>query len=356
MTGRGIDQILSSPSDPVLHEPYVASAAEYVAMAERINGQIPKPADSAYIWGDAIDELDRLAPSARIVNLETSITTSADYEPKGINYRMHPANIPCLTAARISCCVLANNHVLDWGRSGLADTICTLRQAGIVTAGAGETLADAWKPAIIQLGNSRALVFAAGTSDSGIERQSAATDHTPGIAFLRDLSDATVSHIAKQVAEVKRNGDTAIFSIHWGGNWGYEIPTDQRLFAHKLIDTAGIDIIHGHSSHHPKGIEIYKNRPILYGCGDFINDYEGIAGYEYFRSHLVLAYVLTMLPQTGNLLQIKLIPFAVERFRLRHPEPEDLHWLFEMLVREGKSLGTWPKAGDSRHFSLAWTH
>jgi poly-gamma-glutamate synthesis protein (capsule biosynthesis protein) len=356
MTGRGIDQILSSPSDPVLHEPYVASAAEYVVMAERINGQIPKPADSAYIWGDTIDELDRVAPSARIVNLETSITTSADYEPKGINYRMHPANTPCLTAASINCCVLANNHVLDWGRSGLADTICTLRQAGIVTAGAGENLADAWKPAVIQLGDSRALVFAAGTSDSGIERQWAATGDTPGIAFLRDLSEATVGHIADQVAGVKRSGDTAIFSIHWGGNWGYEISSDQRLFAHKLIDTAGIDIIHGHSSHHPKGIEIYKNKPILYGCGDFINDYEGIAGYEYFRSHLVLSYVLKMLPQTGNLLQMELIPFAVERFRLQRPEPEDIHWLFEMLVREGKPLGTWPKPGDSRHFSLAWKH
>ncbi len=124
MTGRGVDQILPCPSNPSLYEPYVESALEYVAMAERASGHIPKPASFSYIWGDALQELDRAAPAARIINLEASITTSGDYERKGINYRMHPANTPCLSAAGIDCCVLANNHVLDWGRSGLSETIC----------------------------------------------------------------------------------------------------------------------------------------------------------------------------------------------------------------------------------------
>ena len=75
-------------------------------------------------------------------------------------------------------------------------------------------------------------------------------------------------------------------SIHWGDNWGYDIPREQTTFAHKLIDEAGVDVIHGHSSHHPKGIEVYKDKPIIYGCGDFIDDYEGISGYENFRDDL----------------------------------------------------------------------
>jgi poly-gamma-glutamate synthesis protein (capsule biosynthesis protein) len=74
----------------------------------------------------------------RIVNLETSITTSGDYWPgKEVHYRMNPRNIGSLTAAGIDCCALANNHVLDWGYEGLAETLATLDRAGIKHAGAG---------------------------------------------------------------------------------------------------------------------------------------------------------------------------------------------------------------------------
>jgi poly-gamma-glutamate capsule biosynthesis protein CapA/YwtB (metallophosphatase superfamily) len=356
MTGRGVDQILPYPSNPVLYEPYVECALEYVAMAEQINGPIPKPVDFSYVWGDALKELSRVGPAARIINLETSITTLEDYEPKGINYRMNPANTPCLTAAKIDCCVLANNHVLDWGRSGLANTISTLRQAGITTAGAGRRLAEAWEPAAIEIGNSKVLVFAAGTTDSGIERSWGATDTKSGIALLPDLSDATVDRIAQHVVKVKRPNDIAVLSIHWGGNWGYQIPRQQTVFAHKLIDVAAVDVLHGHSSHHPKGIEVYKGKAILYGCGDFLNDYEGIAGYEMFRSHLVLAYFLTIDQGTGTLRCMEIVPFTTKRFQLQHPGPQDAAWLFDMLTREGKPLGTWLTSDRSDRFALAWSH
>jgi poly-gamma-glutamate capsule biosynthesis protein CapA/YwtB (metallophosphatase superfamily) len=101
MTGRGIDQVLPHPSNSVLYEPYVTSAVEYVAMAENAYGRIPKPVDFSYIWGDAIEEIDRMAPTARVVNLETSVTTSEDYVRKGINYRMHPANTTCLFCSQM---------------------------------------------------------------------------------------------------------------------------------------------------------------------------------------------------------------------------------------------------------------
>jgi poly-gamma-glutamate capsule biosynthesis protein CapA/YwtB (metallophosphatase superfamily) len=236
-----------------------------------------------------------VAPDARIINLETSITTSSNYERKGINYRMHPANLPCLTAAKIDCCALANNHVLDWGPSGLVDTICALRKAGIQTAGAGCNLGEAGAPAAIDVGgDSRVLIYAAGVGDSGIARAWAATESAPGVALLHDLSDQAVALISNRVATAKRPADIAVLSIHWGENWGYEIPRQHQAFAHKLIDLGGIDIVHGHSSHHSKAIEVYKDKLILYGCGDFLDDYEGIAGYEEFRSHLVLAYFATL--------------------------------------------------------------
>src|SRR6478672_12806692 len=116
MTGRGIDQILPYPGNPVLYESYVRDAREYVAIAEAVNGPIPRPVDFAYIWGDALEELDRAGTDLRIVNLETSITVNEEgWLNKPVHYRMNPANVGCITAARIDCCSLANNHMLDWG-------------------------------------------------------------------------------------------------------------------------------------------------------------------------------------------------------------------------------------------------
>src|SRR5215471_728893 len=149
MIGRGIDQILAHPSRPRLYEDYVDSARDYVGMAESRNGPIPRRVKPSYIWGEALEVLDRVQPDLRIITLETSITISEGAERKGINYRMHPRNVVCLTAARIHCCVLANNHILDWGRAGLADTLRALRDAKIHIAGAGEDLAQAQRPAVM---------------------------------------------------------------------------------------------------------------------------------------------------------------------------------------------------------------
>src|SRR5215467_5126333 len=137
MIGRGIDQVLAHPCDPQLHESYGHSAMEYVHLAEAVNGPIPRRVDGSYVWGAALDELRREQPDGRIINLETSVTRSDDFILKGINYRASPDNADCLAAAAVDCCVLANNHVLDWGRAGLSETLATLAHLGIKTAGAG---------------------------------------------------------------------------------------------------------------------------------------------------------------------------------------------------------------------------
>ncbi|HSP67810.1 MAG TPA: CapA family protein, partial [Bryobacteraceae bacterium] len=316
---------------------------------------ILKPVDYSYVWGDAAEELIRVAPAARIVNLETSITTCEDYDPKGINYRMHPANTPCLAAAKIDCCVLANNHVLDWGRSGLKETLASLQSAGMKTAGAGLNLAGAIQPAVIEIGdNARVLVFAACTEDSGIGSDWAAADREPGVALLPDLSDRTAEGLTERVRGMKGKDDIAVLSIHWGANWGYGVPHEHQRFAHKVLDLGAVDVIHGHSSHHPKGIEVYKDKPILYGCGDFLNDYEGIAGYEEYRGDLVLMYFVSLDAATGRLLALDMTPLEIKRLRLRKAEGPDAHWLREMLHREGKRLGTRVTSGGDNRLALQW--
>ncbi len=341
MTGRGIDQIMPKPSDPRLFESFVTTATTYLELAEAVNGPIPKPVQPAYPWGDALAALDRAAPHARIVNLETAITRSDDYWPqKGVNYRMHPVNVECLTAASIDCCVLANNHVLDWGYAGLKETLATLRGAGLHSAGAGADMTAAAAPVALELADKgRVLVFALGSPTSGIPRDWAATSSRAGINLLDDFSERTVNEIARAVESVRRPRDVVLASIHWGGNWGYEIADEYRDFAHRLIDDASVDLIHGHSSHHAKGIEVHRGRPILYGCGDLLNDYEGIRGYEGYRDDLVLMYFVSMDPGSGVLVRLEMTPLQIRRFRLNYPSASDVAWLQQRLNRECARFG-----------------
>jgi poly-gamma-glutamate synthesis protein (capsule biosynthesis protein) len=354
MTGRGIDQVLPHPGDPLIHEPYVRSATGYVELAERTNGPISKPVSFSYLWGDALGVLERVNPDLRMINLETSITASNDYwRGKGIHYRMHPKNIPCLTAAKIDYCSLANNHVLDWGYGGLTETIETLKNVNINSAGAG--LREAEMPAVMEVeGKGRVIVFSYGLPSSGIPFSWAASKDSPGVNLLRSLSDPTIRHIKEQVEAVKQQRDIVVASIHWGSNWGYGIPSEKREFAHKLIDDAGVDIIHGHSSHHVKGIEVHKGRPIIYGSGDFLNDYEGISGYENFRDDLALMYFMSMNPSTGKLVQLRMTPIQIKRLKANHASRKDALWLGEVLNREGKKFETRVEMNKDNTLTLKW--
>jgi len=354
MTGRGIDQVLPQPSDPVLHESYVTSAMDYVRLAEAANGPIPRRVSPAYIWGAALDEFNRLRPVARIINLETSITRSDDYVPKGINYRMSPENVDCLKAAAIDCCLLGNNHVLDYGRRGLLDTLETLARLQIKIAGAGRNLREASAPAVLDIvGNCRLLVFSFACVTSGTPRSWAATGEIPGVNLLTGLSGDAAARAADEIRRHAKPGDLIVVSVHWGSNWGYEVPEAQRRFAHALIDRAGASVIHGHSSHHPKGIEVYRNRLILYGCGDFLNDYEGIKGYEEFRDDLVLMYFAHIQP-AGILAGLDIVPLQIRNFRLVRPSAEDIDWMQQTMNRESGNFGAAVAPGADGRLALSW--
>jgi len=357
MIGRGIDQILPHHCEPQLYEPYMRSALGYVELAERVRGPLPRPVSYDYVWGDALAELERAAPDARIVNLETSLTSSEDALPgKGIHYRAHPGNAACLTAAKIDCGVLANNHVLDWGGHGLEETLDSLHAAGIRTAGAGRNETEAAAPAIIELASGpRVLVFAFGMESAGVPADWSATRHRPGVRLLPDLSARTAGRVAAEIIAAKRVGDAVVVSIHWGANWGYQISRAEREFAQRLINAGAADVLYGHSSHHPKGLEIYKGRPILYGCGDFLNDYEGISGHESFRPELVLMYFPTLDAVTGELVRFALTPMRIGGFRLAVARNEEAAWLAATLGREGRRFGTRIERGPDDRLVVGWS-
>jgi len=340
MTGRGVDQILPHPGDPRLREAYVREATGYVALAEAASGPIPRPVDPAWPWGDALAVLGEAAPDVRLINLETSITRSGDFAPgKQVHYRMNPANIGCLTVARPDVCALANNHVLDFGRSGLAETLDTLAGAGLRAAGAGRDEAAARRAAVVSpAGRGRVSVVSCGTGSSGIPPRWAAGPARAGVDLLPRLSRHAAGQVAGRLQAGGEPGDLTVVSLHWGPNWGYEVGRDQVAFAHRLID-AGVNLVHGHSSHHPRPIEVYRGRLILYGCGDFIDDYEGIGGHREYRDDLRLMYFASLRRGTGELAGLRMVPMQARKLRLSHASAPDRQWLAATLGRISRPFG-----------------
>jgi len=174
------------------------------------------------------------------------------------------------------------------------------------------------------------------------------------VNVLPDLSEKAVDAVAEQVSHDRSPGDLVIVSIHWGPNWGYEIPAAQRRFAHGVIDLAGISIVHGHSSHHPEAIEVYNGRLILYGCGDFLNDYEGITGYEEFRGDLTLMYFAALDPEGGNVVALELVPLRLKRFQLTAAAEDEIAHLQRVLTGDSHGFGARLDRLGCDRLALSW--
>ena len=343
MTGRAIDQLfaIQNPEDFGKHDSVPAS--QYQAWSTELYGEVFKPVRHEYIWGSSLDVLKLAEPDFRLINLETAVTISRGWENKKFNFRMHPANIGSLSVAEIDCCTLANNHTMDFGVRGMLDTCESLENAGIGYAGAGANLAKACEPYIRVIdGGRRILVFSWGAGDSGVPAHWQALPDGPGLNYLPNFTSTTLSRMVDLIGSYRRPGDFVIASIHWGGNWVKSTPEPHRNLARRLIETAGVDIVHGHSSHHPLGVEVFKQKIILYGCGDLINDYEGHPDYRSMRHHLGAMYFVDFDKASGEVKNLKILPVQRRRFRLEKPSRNDSDWLMGLIRHHSKlSEGIW---------------
>jgi poly-gamma-glutamate capsule biosynthesis protein CapA/YwtB (metallophosphatase superfamily) len=353
MVGRGVDQVLPHPGDPALREGYMRDASGYVELAERVNGPIPRPVDVTWPWGEALQVLDDADPEVRIINLETAITRSDAFAVgKAVHYRMSPSNLGCVEVARPDVCVLANNHVLDFGVLGLMETLDELSAGGLTFAGAGGDLEEARRPAEVAMADGgRVLVLALAMASSGVPAGWAAAAGRPGVAFLDGPSPASAEEVVGRVRQHRRPGDLVVVSVHWGSNWGDAIPREQIRFAHALID-GDVDVVHGHSSHHPRPLEVYRDRLILYGCGDLINDYEGISGHERYRGDLRLLYLATLARDTGELIGLRMVPMQARRLRLEHASLADTDGLTRRMDRISRPFGVSIRRGPDGTLDL----
>lgn len=221
-----------------------------------------------YPWGNTLEVFGRA--DFRACNLECAISNRGEPWPdKMFTFRSGSHNVAVLGVARIDAVSLANNHALDFGYEALSDTLTILDAASIAHAGAGRSLDDALRPAFVQAGGAKIGMVA--FTDNEPEWEAGQT--RAGIAYTPvDLEEERAERLFRSIEKARRACDVLIVSAHWGPNWGYEPPPRQIPFAHRIIDL-GADIVFGHSGHVFRGVEIYRERPILYCTGNFIDDY-----------------------------------------------------------------------------------
>ena len=342
MLGRGVDQILPRPGSRRLFESSVKDAREYVALAAAKNGTVPFPVPPSWVWGDAAAELARHNASVRIVNLETAVTTrGAPWPGKGIHYRMSPSNADALSELGVDVCCVANNHVLDWGQEGLHDTLAALDRQHIAHVGAGLSFSAAHDRAVVvgrKNGGRRVVVVGACGRECGVPDAWAAHNAHGGVALLPSYASGVADALAARATADRRAGDVVVVSLHWGSNWGTELSTDHVRFARRLVD-GGVDVVHGHSSHHPRAVERHGRGLILYGCGDLVSDYEGIDGHAPFRSDLVLLFFVSFADDGAPPL-LTMTPMRLRRLRLERADATDRATLGASLAAASAPFGS----------------
>ena len=283
MLGRGIDSILPNPLPDVIKERNMNKSSGYRELAEKKCGCKIGKVNFDYIWGDLLKVDAIMEPDFRIINLETTVTQSYQFDPKGINYRMNPKNLKVFDSFKIDAAILSNNHALDFKLDGLKKTQQNLKHHKINYIGTG-LLDECQTPLIISRNGFRVILFAA--ADHPNIPNWKATHSNFGI-WVIDLSNPKfVSDIINKHLESinPQYTDIIILSLHWGSNWSYKIK-DRDIFGKFILDNTKVQIIHGHSSHHIQQIVHYNNKVILYGCGDLLNDYEGITNPDNTKYH-----------------------------------------------------------------------
>jgi len=196
-------------------------------------------------------------PDLFMVNLENPITTATMKFEKQWNFKMPRKYLSVLQHGGINVVTCANNHIFDYGREGIVETMSALDSAGIMRVGIGKTIAEARTPKIISIkGKKIALLGYAGWSFP-------ATSKRPGVA------PRSVDLVVEDVKKVRPTVDFVVVNFHWGEELALEPNKQQRYLAYRTID-AGADAIIGHHPHVLQGIELYKGKPIAYSLGNFI--------------------------------------------------------------------------------------
>lgn len=286
----------------------------------------------AYPWGNTITTLSKA--DLRIANLECPISEQGTkWKPKLFNFRASPRAVDSLKAAGIDCVSLANNHILDYGVDAMADTIRLLDQAGIAHSGAGGNRTQAMTPAFLTAKN-LTVGFVSMTDNMPVWKATetkAGVNHVPLWSMPDFLKAVRLKYVLRPaldfIAEVRvghrwreiisclersislaRSADFTVLSCNCGPNWRTKPYHMFQKFSRIAIEF-GFDMIHGHSAHVFQGVGVWKNKPILFDTGDFIEDYP----ITRFRNDLSFIFMLDVSSKTKKPEKITLIPTYISK-------------------------------------------
>ncbi|RJQ28746.1 CapA family protein [Candidatus Parcubacteria bacterium] len=195
-------------------------------------------------------------------NLEGPISENGSNQGSIYSFRARPMVVGGLQYAGFDIVTLANNHMFDWGRRALLDTMHILTNANILYTGAGKDYVDANELKIIRK-NGFVAGFLAYTNL-----------YPPSLFATQDkagISEYNEEYIKKYIHQQKNSVDLLIVSLHWGEEYKTNSTDEQKRIAREFID-AGADIIIGHHPHVPQEIEEYKGKWIAYSLGNFVFD------------------------------------------------------------------------------------
>jgi poly-gamma-glutamate capsule biosynthesis protein CapA/YwtB (metallophosphatase superfamily) len=308
-------------------------------MLGRLVNSVLSKSNYAYVWGDTIDIIRNADLS--LINLECVIaSTGTEWNKtfKVFNFRAHPEAIEVLKAASIDYASLANNHTLDYDIEALIEMLNLLDRNKIAHSGAGRDLNDAMKSSVLRRNSLRIGVVS--LTDNQPEWE--ATTKSAGINYIpitleNNYYDKRLK-LCIYNAKIAGSADIVIVSSHIGPHFR-EIPSAEYVsFAHRVIDL-GADIYWGHSNHMPQGIEIYKNKLIMYDCGDFIDDYAIDAVY---RNDLSFIFLLNIDQSSKRLNYIELVPTKIWEFKanMLTSSSSAASLVINRMVNRCNSLGT----------------
>ncbi len=216
-----------------------------------------------YVFSPFVDSVFQSSDLV-VANLECPATKIKQPAYKQFIFRAEPEWLPALKAHGITHLNLANNHSVDQGRRGLADTMKNIEEAGMIPVGAGDNMQEASRPVL--LASVPRKVYLLSSLQMPLENFSYLPEKT-------SVSHEDIDSLLVRVRQLKVEDPQCyvIVSLHWGGEHTLKPVPQQCQQAHLLID-AGADALICHHTHTLQTIEQYKGKPIYYSIGNFIFD------------------------------------------------------------------------------------
>lgn len=210
-----------------------------------------------------------LDADVQVANMETPVTTIGTQQWKEYTYQSTPKALPAFRKVGFDVVTLANNHSMDYGVSGLLDTMKNLKATHIKYAGAGKTADEAYAPVIVKrkgvkiafVGLSHVIPNASWKAQN---KSSIYPNGVTGLAHLYDMPAAI-----NAVKKAKQLADLVVVLPHWGEEREMTPNATQTMMAHALVD-AGADLIVGSHPHVAQAVEQYKGKWIAYSLGNFL--------------------------------------------------------------------------------------